>query len=187
MDTSFYRQPLTLALFYHLLLRANHEDKKIIWNKEEMIVKKGQLVAGRKSLSKESGISERSVRTGLDTLKSTNTIAIKSTNKFSIITVLNYEQYQQTPSRSTSKRPASDQQATTNNNIYKNDKNDNNKDVEKILKWAYGRARVIPTCSQESFRRSLDTQIKRVGWPKIYKLFEKSENAIQFLVDIKSL
>lgn len=127
-ENAFYKKSEVVHLFIHLLLCANHKDKKIIWNKEELIIKTGQLITGRKQLSKETGISEQTIRTCLTTLKSTNTITIKSTSKFSLISILNWCNYQ---SNSTSKltikptnnQPATNQQLTTNNND-KNDKND---------------------------------------------------------------
>ena len=124
-ETSFYGKPLVVALFIHCLLRANHQDNKIIWNKEEMIIRRGSFVTGLKVLSAESGISTQSIRTALVTLKSTHTLTIKSTNKFSVITILNYEQYQSLTNNLTNEQQTTNKQLTTNNN----DKNDNN--VEK--------------------------------------------------------
>lgn len=133
-ESSFKDRPLIFALFVDLLLNANHEEKKIIWNKEEMVVGAGQLITGRKTLSKRTGISEQSVRSALNTLKSTNTITIKVTSKFSIISILNWSRYQgqltSTPTiEPTNNQPATNQQLTTNNN----DKNDNNEKNEEYI------------------------------------------------------
>lgn len=101
-----------MALWLHLLLNANYKDKR--W--QGIIVKRGQLVTGRAKLSKELGISERSVRTCLNRLKTTNEIAIKTTNKYSIITICKYEDYQlnendtdqQNDQQNANKRPTND-------------------------------------------------------------------------------
>lgn len=90
LDWSWYKEENMFHLFAHLLLNANREDKR--W--KGMIIKRGQLVTGRKELSVTTGISEQSVRTCLDRLKSTSEITSKSTNKFSIITIIKYEDYQ---------------------------------------------------------------------------------------------
>jgi hypothetical protein len=62
-------------------------------------------------------MSERSVRTCLDKLEQTREIAIKSTNRFSVITVCKYASYQlkEKPSdqQNANKRPTNDQQTTT--------------------------------------------------------------------------
>ena len=86
----WYQNSHMVHLFIHLLLNANHEPCR--WQGIE--VQRGQLVTGRKKLSDQTGISEQSVRTCLNYLKSTNEIASKSTNKFSIITICNYDSYQ---------------------------------------------------------------------------------------------
>jgi len=109
-----------MALWMVLLLEANHQDKKIIWNKEELIIKRGELITGRKKLAEKTGLSERNVRTCLETLKSTNKVTIKIYSKFSLVTIINWDRYQcidqVNDQQVTSKRPASDQQVTTNNN-----------------------------------------------------------------------
>ena len=119
----------TSHLFLYLLLSANHKES----NWRGQTVKRGQLITGRKSLSEKTGLSEQSIRTCLDRLKSTNEITIKTTNKNSIITVLNYDLYQnkesdnqQNNQQLTIKQPTSNQQLTTN-------KNDNNKKNEKKI------------------------------------------------------
>ncbi len=130
----WYTDGNTMRLFIHLLLSANH--KKNNW--QGISVDRGEVITGRKSLSKETGISERSIRTSLNRLKSTNEVTIKTTSRFSIISICNYGLYQDMGAKNdqandytsdqqvTSKRPANDQQVTTNNNDNK-ENNDNNK------------------------------------------------------------
>ncbi len=115
----WYQKSEMVHIFLHLLLMANHEDGK--W--QGHIIKRGQFITGRLSLSKDTGISQQTIRTCLDRLKSTNEITIKSTNKFSIITILKYEDYQSEQGRLTIKsttkltnnQPTTNQQLTTNN------------------------------------------------------------------------
>ena len=94
------------VLFLHLLIYANHTEK----NWRGITIQRGQFLAGRKNLAKETGLSEQQIRTALKKLKSTNEITIKSTSENSIITINNYEQYQtinqQTNQQSTSNQPA---------------------------------------------------------------------------------
>jgi hypothetical protein len=130
VEWQWYKKTNMTHLFIHLVLSANHEDNK--WQGIE--IKRGQLITGRKSLSEETGISEQSIRTCLHLLKSTNEITIKSTNKYSIITICNYDSYQfkdnainqqfnhDLNQQPTSNQPATNQQPTTN----KNDKNNKN-------------------------------------------------------------
>lgn len=90
LSWEWFSDSKTTHLFLTLLLMANHTPHK--WKGHQ--IKRGQLVTGRRQLSAITGISEQSIRTCFAHLKSTSEITIKSTNKFSIITICNYEKYQ---------------------------------------------------------------------------------------------
>jgi len=109
LDWEWIGCPDTLSLFIHLLLNANYEDKK--W--KGIDVKRGQIVAGRASLAEKTGLSQRTVRTSLKKLKATSEVTIKTTNKYSIITITNWELYQSNDQQKANKRPTNDQQTTT--------------------------------------------------------------------------
>ena len=113
-EWEWYTDSQTVHLFIHIIIKASFEDSK--WRGQN--IKRGQLFTGRKLLSQQTGISEQSIRTILNRLKSTKEITIESTSKNSIITVCNYEGYQaeyqqtnqqinqQTNQQSTSDQPA---------------------------------------------------------------------------------
>ena len=129
-EWEWYTDGNTFRLFFHLVLEANHQDRK--WRGQ--LIKRGQLITGRKELSKQLNMSEQQIRTSFNKLKSTNEITSKSTNKFTLVTVVNYDLYQSEEGRSTNKsptnQPTSNQQVTTNNNV-KNIKKDNSQ-----TKWS---------------------------------------------------
>ncbi|MCK3686163.1 hypothetical protein [Maribellus sp. YY47] len=114
IDWEWYTEPNTFRVFTHLLLQANFEPQK--WKGIDLLP--GQLIIGRKQLADELKLSERQIRTSLNRLKSTNELTIKTTNRFSIVTICKWSQYQgeREPERPT-ERPAygqsSDQQTTT--------------------------------------------------------------------------
>lgn len=121
----------TFLLFIHLVLKANHTDQQ--W--QGTMVKRGQAITGRTQLAKITGLSEQQVRTSLNKLKSTGEITSQTTNRFSVITINNYDTYQEdnqpTNKRVTSNQPTDNQQITTNKNEKneKNEKNDKNNTV----------------------------------------------------------
>ena len=90
VDWEWYKDPNTFRVFVHLLLSASYKEAEFRGHK----IKPGQVVCGRKQLAEELGLSESAIRTSLNHLKSTNEIAIKSTNKFSIITIKKWRKYQ---------------------------------------------------------------------------------------------
>lgn len=91
MEWEWYTDSHMVHLFIHLILKANHEDKR----HRGKIIKRGQLVTSRNILSIETGISEQTIRTCLERLKLTNELTIQSTNRNSVITICNYDSYQE--------------------------------------------------------------------------------------------
>lgn len=89
-DWDWYKTPTVLSLWIHILMEANHTDKK--W--QGVIIKRGSFITGLNVLSTDTGLSVQQVRTALKKLESTNNITSKSTNKYRIITVLDYNDYQ---------------------------------------------------------------------------------------------
>ena len=104
----WYNDVNTKAVFLHLLLTASWEECEYRGYK----IKPGQVVTGRRRLAKDLKMSERSVRTALEHLKSTREITIKPTHSFSIITVVNWRKYQlgelNRPANRPTSAPASD-------------------------------------------------------------------------------
>ena len=83
----WYDDPNTCRLFFHLMLTANWEPK----NWHGIVIDPGSRVASVKKLAEETGLSIKNVRTALEKLKTTNYLAIKTTNKYSVISIENWE------------------------------------------------------------------------------------------------
>jgi len=141
-ETSFFKNSHCVHLAIYLLLECNWKDNKIIFNKEELIIKRGQCITGRKKIAIETGMSQQNVRTALNILQKVKFLTSKSTNKFTIISIDNYTQYQtninqQSNQQVTNNQPTSNQQLTTLEER-KKDKNDkkteNDNDILSNLK-----------------------------------------------------
>jgi len=152
-ETAFYKNPLTCHLAIHLLLQANHKDRELLINGQIIKIKRGQVLTGRKKLSLETGLSQQNIRTALKHLQISNFLTIKSTKRFTLITILNYDRYQggnkpikppkttqpnqQSNQPPTNHQPTTNQPLTTNNNV-KNDKNVKNNIYSPASKKAGG-------------------------------------------------
>lgn len=116
----FNKEPM-LRVWIYLLSSASYEDNYY----DGRLIKKGQLVLGRRKLSEILTISEQQARTCLKRLISTNEITKETTNKYSIITIVKWAEYQDKPiyinqvnnqdinQQSTNNQPTSNQQSTT--------------------------------------------------------------------------
>ena len=117
-DSLIYNDSQAVHLWIHLLLKATHKEINLLVGGIKVNLKVGQLLTGRKSLSKETGINESKINRILKLLKNEQLIEQQTTNKYSIITVLNWDLYQtgeqQTEQQVNSKRTANEQQVNTN-------------------------------------------------------------------------
>jgi hypothetical protein len=120
------QDPHTLALFIYILINAAHEPMKINVKRKVIQLEKGQtFLKGRAWLASHLKQSERSIRTGLDTLQASGTLTSKSTSVGTIVTLTNFGTYQRDHSKSgqqvarkaTSKRPASDQRGAVSDEM----------------------------------------------------------------------
>ena len=124
IDWEWFQDANATRVFLYLLLDANHKANR--WMGKEILP--GQTVTSYQIISKKTGISVQSVRTAISKLKSTGEITSQSTNKYTLVTVVNWASYQsddetltsKTTSTATNDQQATNKQLTTN----KNDKND---------------------------------------------------------------
>lgn len=82
--------PNTFSLFTHCLLLANWEEKRWRW----IDIPKWSFITSLHNLSIITWLSIQKIRTWLFKLKSTNNITHTTTNKYSIISVCKWEEYQ---------------------------------------------------------------------------------------------
>ena len=88
-DWEWYENTNVFRLFYHCLLHTNLEDKRYCGRE----IKAGQFVSSITRISAETGLTESQVRTALKKLKDTGYISTKSTNKYTLYTVNEYQNY----------------------------------------------------------------------------------------------
>jgi hypothetical protein len=121
LDSPVWDNPKVWRFWTWCLMKASHKDIDIVVGYQNITLKPGQFIFGRLQASKETKLSEQSVRTCLFILKNMENISIKSTNKYSIISIVKWGDYQDTStSNSTNKQPTNNQQ-TTSNSTNKND------------------------------------------------------------------
>ena len=90
LEWEWYGNINTKVLFLHMLLKANWKDGKF----EGKVIPKGSFVSSIPKLSLETSLTQREIRTAIEHLKSTGELTVKTTNKYSVFTVKNYCQYQ---------------------------------------------------------------------------------------------
>jgi len=137
-------------------LKASHREHDVIVGLQVVHLLPGQFIFGRRKAAEETGLTEREIRTIIELLKNTGNLTIKTTNKFSIITIINWHIYQgKEPDERPAKRPTKGQQTTTNNN----GNNVNKKDPE----FFSSQISVFRERYPSDFQKTIDDTLKAVS------------------------
>lgn len=109
------------SVWIYLLLNATHSELEVDFNGELIKLKIGQLITGRKVISKQFNISESKVQRILKKLEFEHLIEQVTTAKGRLISIINYEKYQinerTIEQRVNNYRTTSEQLVNTNNNV----------------------------------------------------------------------
>ncbi|MGI6096370.1 MAG: hypothetical protein ACOYBL_13340 [Lachnospiraceae bacterium] len=97
LDWEWYEDVVTRCVFIHCILRANWKNTE--WKGQK--IKRGQFITSLANLARETGFTVQQTRTALDHLKLTGEITNLSTPQCRIITVNNYDKFQQVTKQST--------------------------------------------------------------------------------------
>jgi hypothetical protein len=94
LDAGWLRNHKLWAFWSYCLLKASYREYDAIVGLQIIHLLPGQFIFGLKKASEETGLTIREIRTILDFLKKAGNLTIKTTNKFSIITIVNWHTYQ---------------------------------------------------------------------------------------------
>ena len=127
LDWRWYKDANTFRVFLHLLLKAavfDYEYGKTKIRRGEVLTTYGELA--NEISSNSLSVSERQVRTAVEHLKSTGEVSITRLSKNLIISIVNYNNYQASPSI---KSQSDVNQKSIKSQSQKNKNNKNNKNI----------------------------------------------------------
>ncbi len=135
LEWEWYDDANTFRLFIHCLLECNYTTKE--WR--GIIIEKGSFITSPDSIAKKLKLSRQQIRTSLKKLVLTKNITIKTTNKYTLVTVVKYSDYQflenesnqQNNNQITNNQPTNNQQITTTKNI--KNINKEKKEINKVF------------------------------------------------------
>ncbi|HSH25637.1 MAG TPA: hypothetical protein VLA13_08890 [Massilibacterium sp.] len=145
MNNAVWTDPNYLKLWIYCLFEASHQDHEQIIGNQKVEIKRGEFPTGRfvlsdamnKGVKPKHRLTDRTWWRHLENLEKWGMLTIKTTNKFSVVTIVNYDVYQykkkendqQIDQQLSNKRPTD---ATNNNG--NNDNNGNKKDYTSKIK-----------------------------------------------------
>lgn len=147
MNNPLWSDPHYLKLWMYCLFQASHKEHEQLVGNKMITLQRGQFVTGRFSLAEDLNhgmkpkqkLNERTWFRYLNNLEKWGMLTIKTTNKYSVVTIDKYDFYQtpgnqydqQTDQQLSNKSPSNDQQMSTNNNG-NNGNNENKKSPKQV-------------------------------------------------------
>lgn len=132
VDSPIWNDPHYLKLWLYCLMKATHKDREVIIGNQVIKLTPGEFITGRKSLADDLNdgvkaklkLNELTWWRYLNCLERMQMLNIKKTNKYSIVSIVNWHEYQETEHQMNNKCTTNEQQMNTNKNV-KNVKNSN--------------------------------------------------------------
>ena len=179
LDSAVFQDAEVLKVWIWLLCSVAFEQHDTICYGKVIHLKPGQIATGRKKIAQCTDLNETKVYRALTALKSLGNIEINSTNKYSIITVVKWDKYQD----ENGKRTANEQQ--TNSKTTTDEQQDNSKRTQHKNGKNGKKEKNIYICS--FFQSVWDEYPKKLGKNKVTKaameqLEEAGEDAVMSAV-----
>lgn len=136
LDHWVSQDPHMFALWQRLILEANHQEAKKMFNGALTTIRRGELVFGLEAWEAKTGISKKILRRCLKTLEDEGMVGRQRTNKCSIISIINYDKYQSAGSQEAGEGQAEGKQRASKGQHRKNVKNGENVENKDIKSGA---------------------------------------------------
>lgn len=95
LEHGIFQNAELLQVWMYCLLQATYQEKDYPLGRTVVHLQPGQLLCGRRSMSNRLGVNENQLRKNMGLLEQLGAITIESTNRYSIVTIVNWALYQQ--------------------------------------------------------------------------------------------
>lgn len=115
-DWVYFTEHKMFVLWITLLINATHKPQRKVFNGDPITVKPGQFITGRKYLSKKTGVPESTVERLLTKLENEHQIEQQKCTQSRLITITNWEDYQNSKQQMDNDWTTNGQRVDTNKN-----------------------------------------------------------------------
>ncbi|CDQ39516.1 hypothetical protein [Virgibacillus salexigens] len=202
MENPIWADPNYLKLWIYCLFEATHKEREQLVGNQMVKLERGQFITGRYSLSEDMNrgvkpkqkLDKLTWWRHLNNLEKFGMLNIKSTNKYSIVTIVNYDVYQSNQHKTeqdnehqmNNKRTSDEHHLNTNNNVNNgNNKKNSPKQVYDETSIYYQLAEYfldkIRNNNPEHKTPNMQTWSDDIR--KMMELDKRSEKQIKYLMD----
>lgn len=162
LKSPIFENEKALKIWIWCLLKATHIERDQLVGQQIVHLEKGQFVFGRnKAVDDLKNMSESTIYKYMKLLEKLQMISINSNNKFSIVTIEKWEDYQDKKQESNNKITTEEQQSNTNNNVNNIYLYLFNKYKAKIEGGSFGnKIKAINECKNEKQYMQLDLELQ---------------------------
>lgn len=136
LENGWLRNHKLWAFWCYCLLKASHKEHKVMIGRQQITLQPGQFVFGRRVASQDTKLTEQQIRTALATLERLGNITVRTTNKYSVLTVVNWAFYQTHDEKITHSlndpQPSKDHIQELENGISDNEKKEKREGSEQV-------------------------------------------------------
>ena len=98
LDQGVFQDAGLLQVWMYCQLKATYRQVEVPVGRERVTLEPGQLLYGRKAVSQRLNITEGKLRSAIDRLERMGLIQVESHRKYSIVTITDWQEQQQTDS-----------------------------------------------------------------------------------------
>ncbi len=117
LKSPIWENEKALKIWLWCLLKATHIERNQLVGQQIIQLKKGQFIFGREKASEELNMTESIVYKYIKLLEKLQMISINSNNKFSVVSIEKWEDYQVEELKDNNKITTEEQQSNTNKNV----------------------------------------------------------------------
>jgi hypothetical protein len=174
--------PDYFCVWLRMLTEANFEDKKHLFNGALLEIKRGQIIFGLEAWSAKTGVTIAKLRKLLEMLENDKMINRQKTNKYSLISIVNYALYQDDDRQTACRTHADDKQNATPKEL----KNIRSKEVNTLVDSSESPSVDFQAIEFDRFWRNYPNKKARTpAFAAFKKLIKgKKESQIRFYVDL---
>ena len=126
IESPIFNNPNALRMWVWMLAKASHKQCSLMVGNQEVNLMPGEFIFGRAMAAAELNVPKSTVYDMLKSIEKMGMVCVKSGNKFSVVTIVNWGFYQGSDNHSL----ASSRQQTDNKSASSRQQTDTNKNVK---------------------------------------------------------
>jgi hypothetical protein len=178
-DSQIFQNEKALKIWIWILIRANHKENTVMFGRQKILIHKGEFIMGLNKASEHLNLAKSTIHFWVNYLKDLGKVELKKTNKYTIIKINNWEDYQETETQTELQKNSKKTLKETNKNdkdIIKNDKevivSEQSSQIQEIFKIFYETINRNINFGNKTQRKAVEDMIRLQGFERVKKVAE---------------